>query len=65
MKEKKTKNVEKLRKRLTEMEPGRVQIINGKSIDKVGHDDFEILVSMKLEHAVKILAGENYFKAIT
>ncbi len=65
MKVRKTKNVEKLRRILTKMKKGRGQIINGKSVIKVEDGEFEVLVPMKLEHTVKLLAGEDYFNIVT
>ena len=61
MKVRKTKNVEKLRRILTKMKKGKGQIINNKSVIKTRDEEFEVLVPMKLEHAVKLLAGRNYF----
>ena len=64
MKERKTKNVEKLRRILTKMKPNRTQIINNKVVRKVEEGLFVIHLEMKLEHAVKLLAGKKYFNIV-
>lgn len=61
MKTRKTKNVPKLRRILTKMKPEKTCIINGKPVTKTEKGKFEILITMKLEHTVKLLTGKSYF----